>query len=1078
MRPSLNIRNEAIAASAGTGKTYQLALRYISLLAAGVAPETIVALTFSRKAAGEIFDRIVQQLAAWIHDPEEFEKKNSAFALPAMTTEDLIDRMRVFLRALHMLPVGTIDSFFVRIIRSFPFEFGLTGEFEIIDDLLLLQARERVFRHILWNAAAQTDTNAFCAVFKQATWGHEEKKLNKLLHDFVEENYAAYLATLGCAKWGDKAALWPGGNDLCSTKSDTEKDIAAVRKALDAHNNLSKRAAWDDFLDEASGFTATSALAKSMRLFENNLLPALKSLEQGVCDIKGYNRGKNDLAFSKSQCRHLAQLLRHITACLIENALTRSRGMHEIIGHYEQSYERLFRRSGKLTFNDIVYLLSPIGYRRNALVLSHSVSEENKLYIDYRLDSRYAHWLLDEFQDTSRAQWTVLKNLVDEVMQSSDGSKSFFYVGDTKQAIYGWRGGAAGLFSSVYEDLHSRYANFSLRPLSDSYRSGPAVIETVERVFAPIARGAVDVLPPGFCDKWQWNTHSTNRDTIAGYATLVEVEKQKDDTARSMLEKRANAIVAIIRQIQPAQRDLSTALLARTNASAQAFAQLLEQNGIRTALEGTVSLCDSDMVKALISLIALAQHPGDTFAWQHVCMTPLGELFGDRTAAAMRMLDDIHERGFACAIGRVLDEYNARYPGEINAFSRQRAGELISAAQRFDETGSRNCLDFIDFVRAYRIPAPARSGAVQVLTVHKAKGLEYDIVFMPELTAHRSITRANLSGVKVKRNGQGAAQWAVILPKRAVAQQDSVLAGFINELDMESLNEELCVLYVGMTRAAHALYMIADERGKSAESIHAADILRQTLSSSPDTRGRTPLPGPAGMTCLYESGEQQWYTKHEIRPQEPPQPSEAGTLTVRFDGALSAATPSHAEQRTIALSDILSGASGAAMNLGTAVHSLFEQLANLQTQDAGETARQWRQSALFSDEEKQRACDLFLASIESADVKAALSPDPAASEIWRERPFDIILDGQWISGIFDRVTIEYDTRCKIRSATVLDYKTDSCENKADIDRIVSMYTPQLNLYKKVLARLIDIDCDKICTQLLLVRSALIISLDT
>jgi ATP-dependent helicase/nuclease subunit A len=83
-------------------------------------------------------------------------------------------------------------------------------------------------------------------------------------------------------------------------------------------------------------------------------------------------------------------------------------------------------------------------------------AQEARLYIDYRLDCKLDHWLLDEFQDTSDLQWEVLRNLADEILQDASGQRSFFYVGDVKQAIYGWRGGNARLFGKILEQYRGR----------------------------------------------------------------------------------------------------------------------------------------------------------------------------------------------------------------------------------------------------------------------------------------------------------------------------------------------------------------------------------------------------------------------------------------------------------------------------------------------------------------------------------------------------------------------------------------------------------------------------------------------
>ena len=115
--------------------------------------------------------------------------------------------------------------------------------------------------------------------------------------------------------------------------------------------------------------------------------------------------------------------------------------------------------------------------------LSQKADGDARLYIDWRLDARIDHWLLDEFQDTSQVQWSVLRNLVDEAVQDPGGTRSFFYVGDAKQAIYNWRGGDSRLFREIFRHYNAAVPDtIGVERLDRSYRSGGAVIAMVNRV--------------------------------------------------------------------------------------------------------------------------------------------------------------------------------------------------------------------------------------------------------------------------------------------------------------------------------------------------------------------------------------------------------------------------------------------------------------------------------------------------------------------------------------------------------------------------------------------------------------------
>src|SRR5688572_3887286 len=123
-----------ILASAGSGKTYALTNRYVRLLAHGAKPERIAALTFTRKAAGEFFDEILRKLARAAEDGTAAKKLATEIGLPALQAADFLRLLREVTQAMHRLNLGTPDSFFARIVRAFPLELGLGGDFEVLQE--------------------------------------------------------------------------------------------------------------------------------------------------------------------------------------------------------------------------------------------------------------------------------------------------------------------------------------------------------------------------------------------------------------------------------------------------------------------------------------------------------------------------------------------------------------------------------------------------------------------------------------------------------------------------------------------------------------------------------------------------------------------------------------------------------------------------------------------------------------------------------------------------------------------------------------------------------------------------------
>ena len=179
-----------ILASAGSGKTHALTNRFIALLARGAVPERNVALTFTRKAAGEFFDGILGKLAEAAGDEAKAGDLARAIARPELGVRDFLGHLRAMVDALHRLRLGTLDSFFAQVTQAFPLELGLAGDFEMIEGHAVERERERVLQQLFARSgslgAAQ---EAFLESFKQATFGTEDKRLADRMDRFLREKY-------------------------------------------------------------------------------------------------------------------------------------------------------------------------------------------------------------------------------------------------------------------------------------------------------------------------------------------------------------------------------------------------------------------------------------------------------------------------------------------------------------------------------------------------------------------------------------------------------------------------------------------------------------------------------------------------------------------------------------------------------------------------------------------------------------------------------------------------------------------------------------------------------------------------
>ena len=233
-------------------------------------------------------------------------------------------------------------------------------------------------------------------------------------------------------------------------------------------------------------------------------------------------------------CDVYARLVEHGKSVVVKQLSDQTAATHQLLDRFDSYYRPLKHAERKLRFEDVTLRLA-------AKALLKVQFEEDRDGFFYRLDGKLRHLLLDEFQDTSRLQWQVLAPLAMETASGAD-DHSFFCVGDAKQSIYGWRGGSPELFGH----LESQWPSLDWDSLTNSFRSAPLIIETVNRVFGGIGGN------PVFTDENlqvaanEWGTgyakQSANDAELAGYVclttSLANPKKQDDCTIEPRRDRR------------------------------------------------------------------------------------------------------------------------------------------------------------------------------------------------------------------------------------------------------------------------------------------------------------------------------------------------------------------------------------------------------------------------------------------------------------------------------------------------------------------------------------------------------------
>ncbi|NQT94063.1 MAG: UvrD-helicase domain-containing protein, partial [Lentisphaerae bacterium] len=830
------------------------------------------------------------------------------------------------------------------------------------------------------------------------------------------------------------------------------------------------RKRWNTFIEAVRTFSPGTPWTREVGYLFEKLVELLPDLRSGEASLR---TDRDTVTLVGDLCPAALDLVRHVASTEILRSLQQTRGIHALLARYETFYDEMMRRQGRLTFQDAQYLLTDSNHRSGGAALSRRNDDAAKLYIDYRLDCELDHWLLDEFQDTSDIQWQVLSNLVDEILQDETGSRSFFYVGDVKQAIYGWRGGNPRLFNRILREYPDRIKRESL---ATSFRSCPEIIDTVNTVFGAIeSMGLPDETVRDWKEVWQEHRFTDHPLVPAeGHVALLEPRCDGGGLVPGA-EDRYSVAAALLRDIDPVARGLSTALLVRTNKEGEALVDFLRRNcpGLTIVHEGSAPISDNPVVTTLLALVKIAEHPGDMFSWRLLQMGPLAKQLDRRGLSRANLpralLTSLHGKGYR----RFLLEWSRALDASVplDEFGHRRLRELLDAADEFDQSGGGSACDFLRLVDGYSVNEPSSDRAVRVMTIHQSKGLGFDLVILPNLMGHSLTTARPVSFIAARDRENDTATWALRMPRKAICDADPVLRDQLDAVLHESCFEELCVLYVAMTRARRGLYMVTAYPGKASESLTPAAFIKRQLCGSPN-----PVDGEAvtlsgnEFTCLFKSGIPDWYAGLSS-PEEPAQPPLCelpGDFATRSSSTrrIARVRPSGQEHRATGAGELFSTDYRDRLTFGSAVHAIFERVAWLDDTDTLQAAKDWSAASDLPDPMKTSVTGHFARAMESTAVRAALSRPPGPTKLWIEKSFETVVRKRLVSGVLDRVIIHLDDKEKAVRAEILDYKTDDVRNDAEMEQAVAIYRPQLLLYRDAVCRLLSLPRKQVSATLL------------
>lgn len=1001
-----SITSEYLSASAGSGKTYALSQRFCRLVMSGVPPEEICALTFTRPATREIFSAVIKRLLT----DDSLDGK-----LP-YTREQALARV---LRVLPQLQISTIDAFSAKIARLFAYEVGLDPDFTLYDGGNSPEGQ--AFLHeMLRRAFAKSDkgsTRELLNIFDiQDAHTAESAPLSQQWKQF----WMAYSSAIQAHPdgWGDLERIGEPYAKRCERPEDLVGRALAMLDALEGEKGANTRG-----IKRLRTLLAEyHAEVVSLRRLHTLWGGPWKSAETfNACATDGAFTYYNKPVILDEPLREIYDALwQDLIARDVEQTVQHTQALYRALTALKAAERQLAEETGMVSFDGVTRTLS------EAIGGNLSVRNPNAFYVTYRLDTAIRHLMIDEFQDTSTAQWKVLSGVAHELAAEEDGT--FFYVGDTKQSIYAWRGGDPTLFA----DQSRLPAIPAGTPLVESYRSGPAIIKFVNTVMKFNLDVRFDEKIAWQYDnlkRWneQWQDHVAHSD-VPNYVQMVALGGKREEWIISA----ARMIAARWRQVAGQHRTI--AVMAPSNPILQGekgLLRYLRQEGVPCAVDGKRNIVDTPIGTLVLHLLHWMADPRSTLSYGIAQQIGVVEATPQETLA--EWMHCVNRHGFAAWIDLVFGEKSParkRLSGlDLNVLDAVRHGlEKVDQQGSVDPTKAKRMLELL------QVQCSAEDEVVNLMTIHHSKGLTYDVVFTVlagKINDERYVTHeAGLDWVLEKPILNETYQR---LPAMKEARESRL---------HDKMYDTLCMLYVAITRARYEQIVLAPESAaKTLSSVAGWLYQKFDVDAAPSCKGiaDTEVTFPTfekavvpAVDC-YHDGDPTWWQSHkgednnteetliQLAQWEREAPTDVAEVGLPSESA---------KAKTI--TELLAQHGSAARHFGVSVH---EQL----------SAVEWSDSPPGK---------LFPAVFRKPN-------EPC--ELWRERPFSVNVsdDGslRYCAGQFDRAHLFPERR----EAVIYDFKT------ARLAEVTEAYRKQMTDYRKALAVLTGYDEAKIRTILLFTR---------
>ncbi len=725
----------ALKASAGSGKTFALSVRFLALLFKGANPSEILTLTFTKKATAEMKERILDYLKILQKENLESEKEKSQNILKELEEKyhldpDLVRNSapKIYQRFLNAeIRISTIDAFFQSILRKFCWFVGLSANFEVNED----------------TKAHQRQLNES---FLSALNGEQLEELSVFIAQCLSyDNYTSdsILERLRFLK-----------NKLYLFDPNKKEPAFDEKGFLEKLRSLNEQI---QSIETASDRAKTAIKCDSFRGFLNSSLTWLEKKSE----YQSFKKLKSEIPTLESECEE------------IENDLKR---------YYEAKETAIFKKFPKFIqlYDKAISKIQALDFdaiKDKVHVLLNGYEEMPAEFFYFRLDSKIAHILIDEFQDTSLNDYKILAPFIDEIKAGIGQAKwhrSVFFVGDVKQSIYAFRGSFSSLFESVAKDFYHDNLQFN-------HRSAPLIINYVNTIF----KKAYQNSPTAYLEQ-KYPKTSQNKHATDGYVKVSLVADERELLLEQILQEAQNLLE---HRIEP--KDIT--LLCATNDDALEIKNYLQENlsTIRPSTESSAKLSqfvESKIIKNALEY-ALAEEPYKPF-YKHSVLKLAGYLHDDAIVLPSFNPKKESVAGFVWKVMELFELY-----GECAQICLELA------------VGCKDADGFLEKLEAKKIASFNLKGA-QIMTIHKSKGMQFPYVIVCERLGNPNSNHSNQ--LLEEYNGAELTRLYYRMKNREVVDKD-----YARALDKEEAakdHEEINVYYVAFTRAELGLIVVAKDK--------------------------------------------------------------------------------------------------------------------------------------------------------------------------------------------------------------------------------------------------------------------------